>query len=198
MLVWIASKTRPLNLRLARSHQTEIIIVKRLIQRRNNVTSVLVEPNSCNHVGRKNNTFALSAALLTTCWYSTSSFHYLLFEHHFLVYKKREQSPKNEPKKEDVKRVELYIKPFIFFIFAHKFPLKPNIKQKAKNCIEKQQRCKKLDQLFKMQEFQCLVAVENVQELLAFSLFTCPQRRMRPGSWLWCLLIAESSKKCQI
>ena len=101
-------------------------------------------------------------------------------------------------KKEDVKKVELYIETFIFLFFAHKFPLKSNIKRKVKNCIDKQRRCKKLDQLFKMQEFQCLMAVENVQELLAFSLFTCPQRLIRPGSWFWPLLIAESSKKCQI
>ena len=39
-------------------------------------------------------------------------------------------------KKEDLKKVELYIKPFIFLFFAHKFPLKPNVKQKAKNCID--------------------------------------------------------------
>ena len=40
--------TSQLNLQLVRSQQAEIIIVKRLIQRHNNVTRVPVEPRSCN------------------------------------------------------------------------------------------------------------------------------------------------------
>ena len=36
-----------------RSHQAEIIIIKRLIQERNNVTRVRVEPRSCDQ-GRRN------------------------------------------------------------------------------------------------------------------------------------------------
>ena len=39
---------------LDRSHQAEIIIVKRLIQARNNVTKVRVEPRSCDQVLRAN------------------------------------------------------------------------------------------------------------------------------------------------
>ena len=46
MFLWISSNSCPLNLLLVRSHQAEIIIVKRLIQGRNNVTRVRVEPRS--------------------------------------------------------------------------------------------------------------------------------------------------------
>ena len=52
-----------LHLLLVRSHQAEIIIVKRLIQGRNNVTRVEVEPKSCDHSSRKNDAFTLSATL---------------------------------------------------------------------------------------------------------------------------------------
>ena len=47
----------PLNLLLVRSHQAEIIIVKRLIQGRNNVTRVRVEPRfneNIDDLSRKN------------------------------------------------------------------------------------------------------------------------------------------------
>ena len=44
MFLWIFSNSCPLNLLLVRSHQAEIIIVKRLIQGRNNVARVRVEP----------------------------------------------------------------------------------------------------------------------------------------------------------
>ena len=54
-----------LNLLLVRSHQAEIIIVKRLIQGRNNVTRVGVEPRSCDQSRRKNDAFTLSATLST-------------------------------------------------------------------------------------------------------------------------------------
>ena len=53
------------NLLLVRSHQAEIIIVKRLIQGRNNVTRVRVEPRSCDRGRRKNDAFTLSATLPT-------------------------------------------------------------------------------------------------------------------------------------
>ena len=43
----------PLNLLLVRSHQEEIVIVKRFIQERNNVTRVRLEPRSCNQGRRK-------------------------------------------------------------------------------------------------------------------------------------------------
>ena len=43
MFLWIFTNSCPLNLLLVRSHQAEIIIVKRLIQGRNNVTRVRVE-----------------------------------------------------------------------------------------------------------------------------------------------------------
>ena len=59
----ISSNSCPLNLLLVRSHQAEIIIVERRIQRRNNVTRVWVEPKSCDQGRGKNNIFTLSATL---------------------------------------------------------------------------------------------------------------------------------------
>ena len=53
MFLWISSNSCPLNLLLVRSHQAEIIIVKRLIQGRNNVTRVRVEPRSFDQGRRK-------------------------------------------------------------------------------------------------------------------------------------------------
>jgi len=44
---------------LVRSHQAEIIIVKRLIQGCNNATKVRVEPRSCDHGHRKNGDLTL-------------------------------------------------------------------------------------------------------------------------------------------
>ena len=41
------------------SYQAEVITVKYLIQRRNNVTSVRVEPTSCDRSRCKNDTFTL-------------------------------------------------------------------------------------------------------------------------------------------
>ena len=55
MFLWISSNSYPLNLLLVRSHQAEIIIVKRLIQGCNNVTRVWVD--------RKNDAFTHSAML---------------------------------------------------------------------------------------------------------------------------------------
>ena len=52
MVLWVSSNSRPLNLLLVRCHQAEIIIVKRLVQGRNNVTRV--EPKSCDQGCRKN------------------------------------------------------------------------------------------------------------------------------------------------
>ena len=60
---WISSKSCPLNLLLVRSHQAEIIIAKRLIQRRNIVTRVRVEPRSFDQDHRKNDAFTHSATL---------------------------------------------------------------------------------------------------------------------------------------
>ena len=54
MFLWISSNSCPLNLLLVRSYQAEIIIVKRLIQGRNNVTRVRVEPRSFDQGRRKN------------------------------------------------------------------------------------------------------------------------------------------------
>ena len=54
MFLWISSNSCPLNLLLVRSHQAEIIIVKRLIQGRNSVTKVRVEPRSFDQGRRKN------------------------------------------------------------------------------------------------------------------------------------------------
>ena len=64
MFEWISSNGCSLNLLVVRSHQSEVIIVKRLIQGRNNVTRVRVEPRSCDQ-GCKNDAFALWATLPT-------------------------------------------------------------------------------------------------------------------------------------
>ena len=58
------------NLLLVRSHKAEIIIVKRLIQGRNNVTRMLVEPRSCDQGHRKNDPFGQAAEKLInwSCW----------------------------------------------------------------------------------------------------------------------------------
>ena len=63
MFLWISSNSCPLNLLLVRSHQAEIIIVKRLIQGRNSVTRVRVEPRSFDQGRRKNDAFTYSATL---------------------------------------------------------------------------------------------------------------------------------------
>ena len=74
MLLWISSNFCPLNLLLVRSHQAEIIIVKRLIQGRNNVTRVRVEPRSFDQGRRKNDAFTHSAtATLSTIAASTTT-----------------------------------------------------------------------------------------------------------------------------
>ena len=65
MFPWISSNSCALNLLLVRSHQAEIIIVKRLIQGRNNVTRVPVEPRSFDQGRRKNDAFTHSATLPT-------------------------------------------------------------------------------------------------------------------------------------
>ena len=65
MFLWISSNSCPLNLLLVRSHQAEIIIVKCLIQARNSVTRVRVEPRSFDQSRRKNDVFIYSATLPT-------------------------------------------------------------------------------------------------------------------------------------
>ena len=57
MFLWISSNSCPLNLLLVRSHHAEIIIVKRLIEGRNNVTRVRVEPRPFDQGRRKNDAF---------------------------------------------------------------------------------------------------------------------------------------------
>ena len=57
----ISSNSCPLNVLLVRSRQAEIIIKNCIIQKRNNVTRVGVEPRCCDQVRRNNNIFALSA-----------------------------------------------------------------------------------------------------------------------------------------
>ena len=64
MFLWISSNSSPLNLLLVRSHQAEIIIAKRLIQERNTVTRVRVEPRSCDQGRRKNDAFIHPAIIL--------------------------------------------------------------------------------------------------------------------------------------
>ena len=53
MFLEIFSKLCSRNLLLVQSHEEEIIIVKRLIQGRNNVTRVRVKPKTCNQGCRK-------------------------------------------------------------------------------------------------------------------------------------------------
>ena len=65
MFLWIFSNSCPPNLLLARSHQAEIIIVKRLVQGRNNVTRVRVEPRPFDQGRRENDAFTHSATLPT-------------------------------------------------------------------------------------------------------------------------------------
>ena len=57
--LWISSNSCPLNLLLVRSHQAEIIIVQRLIQGRNGVTRVWVEPRPFDQGRRKNNSLPI-------------------------------------------------------------------------------------------------------------------------------------------
>ena len=59
----------PLNLLFVRSHQAEIIVVKRPIQGRNNVIRVRVEPGLFDPDIRINNAFTLLATLPTRCFY---------------------------------------------------------------------------------------------------------------------------------
>ena len=65
MLLWISSNSCQLTLLLVRSHQAEIIIVKHVIQGRNNVTRVRVEPRSFDQGRRKNDCSTHSATLPT-------------------------------------------------------------------------------------------------------------------------------------
>ena len=51
------------SLQIVQSHLAEIIMVKRHIQRRNNVTKVRVEPESCDQGCRKKDIFTISASL---------------------------------------------------------------------------------------------------------------------------------------
>ena len=66
MLLWIYSSSCPLNFLLVRSHQAEIIIVKRLIQGRNNLTRARIEPESRNQGRRQNDAFTYSTTLPTS------------------------------------------------------------------------------------------------------------------------------------
>ena len=64
-LLWIFSNFCPLNLVLVRNHQAEIIIVKRLNQRRKNVTRVRVERRPYDLGRRENDAFTHLATLPT-------------------------------------------------------------------------------------------------------------------------------------
>ena len=74
MFLWLSSNSCPLNLLLVRSHVAELIIVKRLIQGRNNETRVRVEPRSFDQGRCKNYAFTHSATLPTfvnwIIWYA--------------------------------------------------------------------------------------------------------------------------------
>ena len=64
MFLWISSNSCPLNLLLVRSHQAEIIIVKRLIQgRKQRDQGGGLEPRSFDQGRRKNDAFTHSATL---------------------------------------------------------------------------------------------------------------------------------------
>ena len=65
MFLWISSNSCPLNLLLVQSHQAEIIIVKCLMQGRNNGIRVQVEPRSCDQDRCQNNAFTLLTTLPT-------------------------------------------------------------------------------------------------------------------------------------
>ena len=51
-----------------------MIIIKRLVHKRNNVTKVRIEPRSCNQNRRKNDAFTLSATLPTRFFLSAGCF----------------------------------------------------------------------------------------------------------------------------
>ena len=78
MFLWLSSNSCPLNLLLVRSHQAEIIIVKRLIQGRNNMTRVRVEPRPFDQGRRKNDALTHSATLPTKNDALTQRCHILL------------------------------------------------------------------------------------------------------------------------
>ena len=65
MFLRISSNSCQMNLLLVRSHQAEIIIVKHIIQRHNNVMRVRVEPTPFDQGRRKNDAFTHSATLPT-------------------------------------------------------------------------------------------------------------------------------------
>ena len=60
-----------------RSRQAEIIIVKRFIPGRNNVTRMQVELRSCDQGRPKNNGFTLPATLLSKCLRRCEKFNYI-------------------------------------------------------------------------------------------------------------------------
>ena len=74
MFLWVSSNFNPLNLLLAQTYHAGIIIVKCLIQGRNDVTRVHGELSPCGQGRRKNDAFVLSATLpilhLSVCMYS--------------------------------------------------------------------------------------------------------------------------------
>ena len=63
MFLWISWNACPINLLLIRSHQAEVIIVKRYIQGRNDVTRVLVDLDHATKGRQNNKVFTLSATL---------------------------------------------------------------------------------------------------------------------------------------
>ena len=75
MFLWISSNSCSLNLLLVRSHQAEIIAIKRFIQERMTKARVRVEPRSCNQNCRKKDVFTLSARLPTILrvWWALSN-----------------------------------------------------------------------------------------------------------------------------
>ena len=75
MFLWLSSNSCPLNFLLVRSHQAEIINVKHLIQGRNNVTRVRVEPRPFDQGRRKNDALTHSTTLTTLVCLSLVSMH---------------------------------------------------------------------------------------------------------------------------
>ena len=87
MIPWIFSNSCSLNLLLDRNYQAEIIIVKRLIQGRNNVTRVRIKPRSYDQDRRKKDEFALSSILPTNSKHASKQ--YSLLANSFLILRRK-------------------------------------------------------------------------------------------------------------
>ena len=73
MFLEISWHSSPLNLLVFRGRQAEIIFVKRLIQERNNVTRVRVEPKACDPGRRKNDAYSVTLLIFETLYYKVKN-----------------------------------------------------------------------------------------------------------------------------